>query len=217
MSQGRPKVRRVLLTVTCPVCGEPGRALCSACASQLRPAPQLPPPAGVDSCHALLAYDGAGRELVARLKYHNQRGALVGLARAMASLVADPVSIDVVTWAPTTVQRRRQRGFDQAELLARSVARGLRRPCPGLLIRQPGPPQTGLPLAQRRTGPRLEPRRPIPGWSVLLVDDIVTSGSTATAAARALRRGGASSVLVLAAARTPRPSRAGSPPVRAPQ
>ncbi|MGI9119455.1 MAG: ComF family protein [Acidimicrobiales bacterium] len=212
-----PSVLRVLLTLACPMCGAPGRAPCAACTQQLRPAPQLPPPVGVDACLALLAYDGAGRELVARLKYHNQRGALAGLARAMASLVADPASIDVVTWAPTTAQRRRQRGFDQAELLARPVARALHRPCRALLVRQPGPPQTGLSLAERRGGPHLQPRRAIPGWSVLVVDDVVTSGSTAAVAALALRRGGASSVVVLAAARTPRPSRAGSTRARAPQ
>jgi predicted amidophosphoribosyltransferase len=201
----------VLLAVTCPVCGAPGRAPCPTCRADLRPAPQLPPPAAVDGCLALLAYQGAGREVVARLKYRSNRTALPGLARAMASLVADPTSFDAVTWAPTTPRRRRQRGFDQAELLARAVARELRRPCRNLLVRQTGPPQTGLALAQRSSGPRLRPRRAIPGWSVLVVDDVVTSGSTVTAAARALRSAGATSVVVLAAARTPRTPRRPAP------
>src|SRR3712207_7831548 len=54
--------------------------------------------------------------LVARLKYRNARASLAWLARAMAALV-DRRGTDVVTWVPTTPARRRQRGFDQAELL----------------------------------------------------------------------------------------------------
>jgi competence protein ComFC len=175
----------------------------------------------VDRVVALLAYEGAGRELVARAKYRNRRAALPWLAAAMAALVAG-VDVDLVTWVPTTPDRRRRRGFDQAELLARRVAARLGRPCRGVLRRLPGPAQTGLPLAARRAAPRLVAasgpawswRRPVPlaGARVLLVDDVVTSGATATAAAVALRRAGAAGVVVLAAARTPAPARA--PPGR---
>jgi predicted amidophosphoribosyltransferase len=166
----------------------------------MRPAPALPPPPGVDACNAVLAYDGPARELVARLKYRNHRSALGGLAAAMAATVVDLP--DVVTWVPTTPARRRQRGFDHAELLARAVARHLRRPCRALLGRGPGPPQTGRPLAERRAGPVLVARGPVAG-RVLVVDDVVTSGATCAAAARALRRAGASAIDVVAAARTP--------------
>jgi predicted amidophosphoribosyltransferase len=198
----------VLLPVTCPGCGERSAApVCATCADDLRPAPVLPAPPGVDACTAVLAYDGAARELVARLKYRNHRTALAGLAAAMAAVVVHPP--DVVTWAPTTADRRRARGFDHAELLARAVARRLRRPCRPLLLRRPGPPQTGRSLADRRLGPRLVGvalRRP-PGH-VLVVDDVVTSGATASAAAVALRAVGVGRVDVLAAARTPPPRRA---------
>ncbi len=195
----------MLLAVTCPICGARGSAPCRECLERLRPAPALPPPLGVDICLALLSYEGAGRELVARLKYRNHRGVVGGLAAAMAALVGDAGAIDVVTWAPTTRERRRERGFDQAELLARSVARRLRRPSLGLLHRAPGPAQTGRSLAERRCGPRFQVRRRLPGWSVLVVDDVVTSGATASAAAWELRRAGSTRVVVLAAARTPRP------------
>ena len=206
LSHPRRSVLGVLLAVTCPVCGGPGPAPCPGCSEAMLPAPALPDPGGVDACLALLSYEGAGRELVARLKYRNHRAALPGLARAMASLVADPAEIDVVTWAPTTPARRRQRGFDQAELLARAVAHHLRRPCRRLLARLPGEAQTGRPLAERRGGPSFRPRLGLAHQSVLVVDDVVTSGATMAAAARALRLAGATTVVALAAARTPRPA-----------
>src|SRR5262245_42473594 len=142
---------------TCPVCRRPSAGPCESCLPLLLPAPALPAPLGGDRCHALLAYDGEGRELVARLKYRKDRSELALLARPMAGLV-DPTAIDVVTWLPTTGRRRRERGFDQSLLLARAVARQLRRPSRGLLHRLPGPAQTGRTAAVRRLGPRLEAR-----------------------------------------------------------
>ena len=183
------------------MCGAQGPAPCAGCAAALRYAPALPAPAGVDSCVALLRYAGAGRELVARLKYRNARGSVPFLARGMAALV--PAPVDLVTWAPTTPARRRGRGFDQARLLARAVARELGVPCRPLLRRQPGPAQTGRDAAARRHGPAFTARRALDGRRVLLVDDVVTTGATIRAAARALTASGAAEVHVVAAARTP--------------
>ena len=178
--------------------------MCRACAALLRPAPNLPPPPGVDRCTAVLAYDddGPARDLVARVKYRNQRAVLDGLAAAMASALGGASGVDVVTWAPTTDARRRARGFDHAELLARLVAARLGLDVRRLLRRRPGPPQTGRSLAARRRGPDLAPAAVVRGH-VLVVDDVVTSGATASAAAAALRRAGADRVSVLAVARTP--------------
>jgi predicted amidophosphoribosyltransferase len=174
------------------------------------------PPVGVDRCRSVLVYEGAGRELVARLKYRNARSSLAWLASAMAALVAPGVGaggIDVVTWAPTSADRRRRRGFDQAELLARAVARQLGIPCRPLLERGPGPPQTGRGRAERCAGPIYVAHRRVPhelaaagtdqGWSVLLVDDLVTTGATLSAAASALRTLGATTVMAVTAGRTP--------------
>jgi len=194
----------VLLPTTCPVCGAHGSAPCAGCAADLRRAPSLPTPAGVDSCAALLAYDGAGRELVARLKYRNARSSVPFLARGMAALA--PPGTDLVTWAPTTPARVRARGFDQARLLAGAVARDLGLPCRPLLRRASGPAQTGRDAVSRYAGPGFAARRRLAGRRVLLVDDVVTTGATVAAAARALREAEAAEVHVLAAARTP-PSR----------
>jgi competence protein ComFC len=195
----------MLLVATCPVCLRKGRALCPPCAAALRPAPHLPTPPGVDACLAFLDYDGAGRELVARLKYRNLRTLLPRLAAAMASLLAAEPPADAVTWAPTVAERRRRRGFDQAELLARGVGAQLDVRAQALLVRRPGRAQTGRTLAERRTGPAFDCiAATVPGsrGHVVVVDDVVTSGATATAAARALRSAGATRVTVLAAART---------------
>jgi ComF family protein len=191
----------MLLPRTCVLCGRVGPSPCAACARELQRAPALLPPPGVDGCAALLAYEGAGRELVARLKYRNARSSMTWLAASMAALV-DRERIDVVTWVPTSRVRRHRRGFDQAELLARQVARRLRLPCRPLLRRDAGPPQTGRSLAQRRTGPPLVARARVSG-RVLLVDDVITTGSTVASAALALRRAGAARVEVIAGARTP--------------
>jgi predicted amidophosphoribosyltransferase len=167
----------------------------------LRPAPDLPTPTGLDGLVAPLAYTGVGREVVARLKYRNARAALPALASAIAALV-DPAAVDVVTWAPTTAVRRRDRGFDQARLLARAVARRLHRPCRVLLKREPGPAQTGRPKRDRVTGPTFTVTGRVPAH-VLIVDDVVTTGATMLAAAEALKAAGARTVTGAAAARTP--------------
>jgi predicted amidophosphoribosyltransferase len=169
----------------------------------MRPAAVGPLPAALDVCRSLVAYEGEARELIARLKYRNDRAGLAWLAGGMATLVEQPAGV-VVTWAPTGARRRRRRGFDQAELLAAAVARRWRVPCRRLLGRARGPAQTGLSLAARRQGPSFVPLHAHVTVPVIVVDDVVTTGSTLTAAAWALRAAGAPWVGALTAARTPR-------------
>lgn len=191
-----------LLPPRCVACGRVGVDLCASCIDGLTPPGVGPIPAGrhVADCRALADYEGAGRLLVQGLKYRNRRSAVRRLGGALASLAAP--TVDVVTWIPTTSSRRRLRGFDQAELLARSTARALCAPVRGLLVRQPGPPQTGRSRAERQRGPALW-ARPLGGERVLIVDDVVTTGATLEAGARALLDQGASRVSAVALARTP--------------
>ncbi|HMI72105.1 MAG TPA: phosphoribosyltransferase family protein, partial [Solirubrobacteraceae bacterium] len=92
--------------------------------------------------------------------------------------------------------------------LAAAVARRWGRPWVRLLVRRPGAPQTGRTVADRRLGPAMaatsDAAARLGGRSVVVVDDVVTTGSTIAAAARVLRSVGAPWVAGLTAARTPR-------------
>lgn len=115
---------------------------------------------------------------------------------------------DAVVPVPAWWGRRLRRGFDHADLLARQLAllsssrrvSALRRLRPGT--------QAGRTRTERLSLPRgtFSVRRPVSGH-VLLVDDVLTTGATARACARALRAAGASAVSLLTVARTPRPGR----------
>ena len=113
----------------CPGCGLAAEPMCASCATTVRSAPALPVPAGMNALYVPFAYEGVVRELVARAKYRNRHAALEWLAGEMVGALGDVSSrLDVVTWAPTTARRKRERGFDQAELLATLIASELRLP-----------------------------------------------------------------------------------------
>lgn len=201
----------VLLADRCPLCHRPGGAPCAECRELFSPLGRLPPPPGLAALFAAVAYDDASRPLVTALKYRRQRAATSWMADAMVA-VLPPGRPDLVTWAPTSAARRRERGFDQAELLARAVSRRMGVPPRRLLRRGRGESQTGRGAHERRT--QITPFRPAGrcvGASVLLVDDVVTTGSTLEAAAAALGGCGVARVVGLVAAATPAPRGSAQP------
>lgn len=114
---------------------------------------------------------------------------------------------DQITAVPLWWRRKLTRGYNQADLLARALARRLDLPWRRHLVRRRGgAPQSGLARDERRRNVRQTIRikrgRRVVG-SVLLVDDVVTTGATLEECARVLRRAGAETVHLLAVARTP--------------
>jgi predicted amidophosphoribosyltransferase len=197
----------LLLPGKCPGCGTRGEPVCGPCAATMRAAPSGTPIPGVSWSVSVFAYEGVARELVARVKYRNERIAVGWLGAKLAQYCKRaPVPFDVVTWIPASAARRASRGIDHGASLARAVAAELDVLPERLLWRDNGPPQTGRALEERRAGPTLHGMGAVAGRSVLVVDDVTTTGATLAAAARELRGCGARDVLTATVARTPRPA-----------
>lgn len=151
---------------------------------------------GLDGGVAAWDHAGDAAQLVKDLKYGRATAVVTELADALAEIAPDA---DVVTWAPASPARRRRRGFDQSELLARAFARRQRLPARRLLRRVDDLAQTARDLEGRRSGPSLAAvgRRLRFKPTVILVDDVSTTGATLASAADVLRRRGAGSVIGL--------------------
>ena len=195
----------MLFQIRCAGCDAPGAPVCTTCRFAL--VGRLPQPAS-HGVHAAVPYTGRARAVILGLKYRNRRQ----VARHLAGLVVnrivangDHLGFDVVTWSPTSTARRRERGFDQGELVARYVARQLRLPCRRLLERDArgSSAQTGRSRSERLRGPTFSARPGLRGRSVLVVDDVVTTGATLRASAAALATAGAERVELYAVASTP--------------
>ena len=194
----------MLLLRVCGGCGGPGPSPCGRCTADMRAVGEMPPLEPLSGLWAAIAYTGAGRELLARLKYRNQRSCVGWLASAMAGALPPKLAVDAVTWAPTSPQRHRSRGFDQAEMLARALGRDISLPVASLLKRVDAAGQTGRSRSQRSRAPVFAVRRSPPP-AVLVVDDVITTGATLQAAARSLVGAGAERVGAVVAGATPLP------------
>lgn len=187
----------------CPRCAELLRPTihgrCPACARR-RPA--------FDGARAGWLYGGPLLEAVHALKYGRAAWLARPLGRMLAEAVPlDPARVDLVVPVPLHPRRLRDRGFDQAERLAVEVARRLGRPLRPEVLRRvrSTPPQAARDRAGRAANVagafRARRAAALRGRRVLLVDDVLTTGATASAAARALRDAGAARVEVLVLAR----------------
>src|SRR5258705_13649988 len=120
----------LLLPGKCPGCGRRAEPVCADCARSMRAAPPGRPIPGAAGAVSVFAYEGVARELIARVKYRNERIAVRWLARELSrACAAIPTEVDAITWIPASAPRRAARGVDHGELLARAVAgRSGRRP-----------------------------------------------------------------------------------------
>jgi competence protein ComFC len=176
--------------------------LCPGCrpAPRFGPAPSCPP---AERVIAVWDYVGGPRALVLDLKLRGRRESAAPLIDGLcASAWRAGVLADAVTWVPGGRKGVRLRGFDHAEILARGVARRLGLPAARILAGTSSRrDQAALGAAERRSNLRdAFEARPCSGrW--LLLDDVITTGATARACARALTAAGAAGVEVLVSCR----------------
>lgn len=187
----------------CLGCGVYGQSPCERCCELFCEPPDEPCPKELTQLSVVLSYDDNFRVFWSAVKNNGNRKVLRWFAEHLAMVIEHEQSnFDIITWAPTSPARRRQRGFDQAQLLAQIVAKHFQMRAVPTLNRRRGRPQTGRNRQQRLAGVEFSARRTITG-SVLLCDDIVTTGATMNAAAQALMQAGAQLVSGAAVARTP--------------
>jgi ComF family protein len=197
----------------CTCCGLPfeldpgGDAHCAACLAQ---------PPSFDRARAVMRYDTGSRGPILALKHADRLDLVPGFARwldrAGRSLLDDTDVIVPVPLHPLRLWRRR---YNQSAELARSVGKIARKPIATAVLKRvrATPSQGEMPSAQARRrnmrGAFAVPahcRSFIDGRRILLIDDVLTTGATADACARVLKRAGAAKVNVLALARVVRPS-----------
>ena len=190
--------------VLCAACGEPsyGAVLCPACRQGL----QAERTDRINGCVASVwNHAGVPRRLVLQLKHGGTAAAAGPLADGMAALAAAFSLPDdtVVTWVTMPAWRKRKRGIDHGRILAELVAARLGLPCSQLLIRDSKAGRTAqhrLTGAQRRTNLKSAfSAIDCAGKTVLLTDDVYTTGATAQACTAALNAAGCRRVFVLTA------------------
>ena len=184
----------------CPLCGRPTRIS--------RPCPSCQhTPLGIDGIRAVGYLEGTLQTAIHRFKYSNVRALATPLGKlAIEYLSSNPLPMDVVVPVPLHSRRLRERGYNQAALLAKEIGASADLPMiDGVLLRIKSTiPQVGLGAAQRRDNVRGAFRctnTSLAGLSVLLVDDVCTTGATLEACSAALRDTGVKLVWGLVLAR----------------
>lgn len=193
----------------CAGCGATGIALCPACEAALVPRPVRARAGGTELC-AGLAFEGVAAAVLRAIKEDGQtslirplRPALDAAVDAMRAGADGPRRIDVVVPVPTARPAFRRRGFRVPDLLARGTGIPMVRALvPARRVRD----QRGLgePERHRNVAGALVADRSGDGATALVVDDVITTGSTCAEAVRALRAAGFVVVGAVAVAATPR-------------
>jgi ComF family protein len=192
----------------CPLCGLPYRSfedesthLCGKCTLR------MPPYSGA---RAFGCYSSELSRMVQALKFDGRRDLAALLAPLLASTFLEtwsPQEMDVVVPVPLHARRRRERGYNQAALLGRALARalGLRFSADALIRVRGTVPQVGLSDSERvhnvERAFRCARPEEVNGKRILLVDDVMTTGSTIASASEAVLLGGALRVSVITVAR----------------
>lgn len=161
----------------------------------------------VELCVAPFRYDGAARASLLRYKFHG----ITAYGRIYAEFIAksideNAISCDIITWVPLSRKRLRKRGYDQARILAEGISAILGIDCEKLLEKTvDNIPQSSVGSAEKRRANAAgvyscSAPEQLQGKTVLIVDDIVTTGSTVSECAKVLRAAGCKAVYAAAAA-----------------
>jgi ComF family protein len=211
----------------CAGCGREGAFLCGQCIALLEPLeppwcatcglplPQGAPcrscqetPLSLEGIRSLYAYQHPLREALLQFKYHGVRAVGAELAVVLARYVtAYALPADLLVPVPLFSDRRRQRGYNQAEVLAEELSRRAPLPCVPKALRRVRhtPPQARLASRAERfanvAGAFAADQHTVLGKRVLLIDDVCTTGATLSACGAALRTAGAATVWGLTVAR----------------
>ncbi|MEO8027028.1 MAG: ComF family protein [Bryobacteraceae bacterium] len=166
---------------------------------------------GFDAAYSFGYYETELRRLLHIFKYEKVHTLARPLAKRMQAALPRQDRYDVIVPVPMHWRKRMARGFNQAELLSAELAKSLAIPVSTKALRRTksAPAQASMSFAQRRAGMRagaFAVRRPnaVAGRRVLLIDDVFTTGATARACARELKRAGAAHVTLLTLARVDR-------------
>ena len=199
----------LLFPPKCPFCekvlDDPRAPVCPVCQRELPWLDEKDSFRKVDftaGCWSVLEYRDLVRKAVHRYKFTPVRARGEALGKLMAQCAVDHPEIqpEIIAWVPLSAKRRRKRGFDQAEELAHSMGRELRLPVEGVLRKDRDTTQQSSirDKEERRANVlgvySLSPGVEVRGKCLLLVDDVVTSGSTLSACAKVLAEAGVEKV-----------------------
>jgi ComF family protein len=216
----------LLFPTRCLGCGRRGAAVCGRCESMIpwlnrescyRCAVPSPlgrlcarckaSPSALDGLRAACTFDGIVRQAIHNLKYRQARS-LAELASSLLakSLAQRPLQADMLVPVPLAAGRRRERGYNQAELIADWLSRSIDVPTAAALERvRETPPQVGLSAPERRRNVRgafaCSAETLVAGRRVIVLDDVATTGATLGACADVLKTAGAARVYGLVVAR----------------
>lgn len=186
----------------CAACGRPCRpesTLCNRCGRRLAAAEPLlgAGPPGLDRAWSSAPHEDVARSLVAALKFRRLLPVAGLMAERIQWLAPAHMLSGTVVPVPTAPARLRQRGFDPATEIAAALAERLDAPLDPCLFRRGSSRQVGRRRAERIGHPPQIGARAKAPPSVLLIDDVLTTGATLTACAKALRGSGAKRVVAV--------------------